>query len=228
MSTLRCILLGAPGAGKGTQAKRVCGELGLAHLSTGDMLRAAVDEQTDAGIEAAAHMANGRLVPDAVVMDILFDRLEQVEGVLLDGFPRNLAQASALDARLAEADKPLDVVVEIAVPDERLVARITGRRVCRSCGANSHVEFMPTREAGKCDACGGETYQREDDNEATVAERLAVYHEQTAPLTGHYEAQGLLRRVDGDRDPDAVTAAVREALQESAGAGSAGAQGGGA
>ncbi len=217
MTSLRCVLIGAPGAGKGTQAKRLCGELGLAHLSTGDMLRAAVAAQTDAGIEAAAAMANGRLVPDGVVIEILFDRMGSGDaGYLLDGFPRNLAQAEALDERLQIAGKPLDVVVEVDVPDERLVARITGRRVCRDCGANYHVEFMPSRTEGRCDSCNGETYQRSDDNAETVAQRLAVYHEQTVPLKAYYEASGLLRRVDGDRDPDAVTADLRDVLQAQA------------
>jgi len=206
MSGGRFVILGAPGAGKGTQAQRVCEQLGVAHLSTGDLLRAAVKQGTEAGRAAQTCMEAGQLVPDEVVFGVLFERLEGgVTAFMLDGFPRNVAQAEELDRRLASAGTPLDRVVEIHVPDERLLARITGRRSCKACGAVYHVEFMPPAREGACDACGGELQQRKDDRAEVVAERLAVYHEQTAPLVDHYARQGLHTRVDGDRDVAAVS-----------------------
>ena len=221
---LHAVILGAPGAGKGTQAARIAERMGLKHLSTGDLLRAAVAAGTPAGRQAAEFMQAGKLVPDEVVFGVLFDALGDEPGgldFLLDGFPRNAAQAEELDRRLSAAGTDLDVVVDLDVPDEGLVRRITGRRVCRQCGRNSHVEFMPTAKDGVCDDCGGETYQRADDNEQTVAGRLTVYHEQTAPLKGYYRAQDLLQRVDGDRSPDEVTADLA-ALFESVASGTLG------
>lgn len=201
----RIVLLGAPGAGKGTQARRLGEREGLAHLSTGDLLRAAVAAGSPAGRAAKAHMDAGRLVPDDVVFGVLFERLDaRAAGFVLDGFPRNVAQAEELDRRLAALGLPLEAVVEVDVPDARLVARLTGRRGCRACGRIYHVEFQPPRAAGRCDACGGELRQRDDDREAVVAERLAVYHRQTEPLKAHYRGRGLLARVDGDRDPATV------------------------
>jgi len=211
--TGRVVLLGAPGAGKGTQAQRVCDRMDLVHLSTGDLLRAAVAEGTDAGREAKRFMEAGELVPDEVVFGVLFDRLAGgVDDFLLDGFPRNRAQAEELDRRLREANTPLDVVVRLEVPDERLAARITGRRICRGCGRNYHVEFLPPGEEGVCDACGGELYQRSDDTAETVAQRLAVYHEQTTPLIAYYREKGVLDSIDGDREPGAVTADLEGVL----------------
>ena len=221
---LHAVILGAPGAGKGTQAARIAQRLGLKHLSTGDLLRGAVAAGTPAGRQARQFMEAGQLVPDEVVFGVLFDALGDRPGdtdLWLDGFPRNAAQAEELDRRLSAAGTQLDVVVDLDVPDAGLVQRITGRRVCRQCGANSHVEFMPTEKEGVCDACGGETYQRADDNEETVASRLAVYHEQTAPLKGYYRSQDLLSRVDGDRSPDEVTADLA-ALFESVASGTLG------
>ena len=197
----RIVLLGAPGAGKGTQAKRLAAACGLAHLSTGDMLRAAVAAGTPAGKVARAHMEAGRLVPDETVFGVLFERLAgESKGFVLDGFPRNPAQAEELDRRLDEAGTPIELAIDLDVPDERLLARLTGRRVCGSCGANFHVEFVPPRAQGRCDACGAALVQRKDDMAEVVGERLAVYHRQTAPLKQYYRSRGLLVRVDGDRD----------------------------
>jgi adenylate kinase len=211
----RVVILGAPGAGKGTQAHRVANLLGLEHLSTGDLLRAAVAAGTPAGTAAHACMDAGELVPDEVVFGVLFDRLNQegTSGYLLDGFPRNRAQAEELDRRLDAADSGLSRVVELAVPDERLVKRLTGRRQCKSCGRNFHVEYLPPTKDGRCDDCDGELIQRKDDNEAVVSNRLQVYHEQTAPLVDYYTERGLLSTVDGDRAVDEVTADVRRVLE---------------
>jgi len=214
-------ILGAPGAGKGTQASQVCAQLKLEHLSTGDLLRAAVASGSPTGLQAKGFMDAGNLVPDEVVFGVLFERLNNesaaTEGYMLDGFPRNRAQAEELDRRLSEADpsgqnQTLDVVVDICVPDERIVARLTGRRICKGCGRNFHVEFVKPKQDGVCDDCGGELYQRSDDTESVVAERLSVYHEQTAPLEVYYKEQGVLVTVDGDRAVEAVTQAVLDAL----------------
>lgn len=211
------VILGAPGAGKGTQAQRVCGTLGLVHLSTGDLLRGAVAAGTPAGREAKSFMEAGKLVPDDVVFGVLFERLQPadgpaVEGFMLDGFPRNRAQAEELDRRLEAAGQSLDAVVDVAVPDSRIVERITGRRSCKACGRAYHVTFVPPAKEGVCDACGGELSQRSDDTESVVKDRLAVYHEQTAPLVDYYRERGLLTTVDGDQSVDAVTSAVLDAL----------------
>jgi len=202
----RVVLLGAPGAGKGTQASRMATACGLLHFSTGDLLRSAVAAGTPAGKAAAAHMQAGRLVPDETVFGVLFERLpEAAEGFVLDGFPRNLAQAEELDRRLALAGTPLDKVIDLDVPDSRLVARLAGRRVCPACGASFHLEFRAPAVAGRCDGCDAALIQRGDDSEAVVAERLAVYHRQTAPLVRYYAELGLLVRVDGDRAIEQVT-----------------------
>jgi adenylate kinase len=209
----RVVLLGAPGAGKGTQAQAVAGRAGLEHLSTGDLLRAAVQADTPAGRSARAAMDAGRLVPDAVVFGVLFDRLASGTGAfLLDGFPRNLAQAEELDRRLEEQGAALDRVVEIHVPDERLADRLTGRRVCGACGRNYHVAYLAPRQAGRCDACGGALVHRPDDRIEVVGERLAVYHRQTAPLRDYYGSRGLLETVDGDREVGLVTQELLETL----------------
>lgn len=209
----RFVLLGAPGAGKGTQAKRVCARLGVDHLSTGDLLRDAVRAGSRAGREARSYMESGRLVPDEVVFSVLFERLDGgADGFLLDGFPRNRAQAEELDRRLDEAGTPLDRVVEIEIPDARLLGRLTGRRVCSQCGNVHHVESMQPAKADTCDACGGALQQRSDDRAEVVGKRLAIYHEQTAPLKAYYGQRGLLTQIDGDRDVDAITDDLLEAL----------------
>ncbi len=197
---MRLILLGPPGAGKGTQAKLLVDRLEIPQVSTGDMLRAAVKDGTPLGREAKAYMDRGALVPDAVIIGLVRERLQQPDctrGCILDGFPRTVAQAEALGSTLEALRASLDHVLSLEVPPEDLVLRIAGRRTCRNCGAMYHVRFSPSKVEGRCDACGGPTYQRDDDREETVRRRLQVYTEQTAPLVSFYEARSLLRRVSG-------------------------------
>ena len=197
---MRIILLGPPGAGKGTQAKLLIERLQVPQISTGDMLRAAVKDGTPLGKQAKAFMDRGALVPDDVIIGLVRERLQSPDcarGYILDGFPRTVAQAEALEKTLADLRLNLDHVLCLDVPSEDLVVRIAGRRTCRQCGAMSHVRFSPTARDGVCDVCGGETYQRDDDREETVRRRLTVYADQTAPLARFYEGRGLLRRVAG-------------------------------
>ena len=197
---MRIILLGPPGAGKGTQAKLLIERLQVPQISTGDMLRAAVKDGTPLGKQAKAFMDRGALVPDDVIIGLVRERLQSPDcarGYILDGFPRTVAQAEALEKTLADLRLSLDHVLCLDVPSEDLVVRIAGRRTCRQCGAMSHVRFSPTARDGVCDVCGGETYQRDDDREETVRRRLTVYADQTAPLARFYEGRGLLRRVVG-------------------------------
>jgi adenylate kinase len=212
---MRLILLGPPGSGKGTQAKILLEELGVPQISTGDMLRAAVKAGTSLGHEAKGHMDRGGLVPDAVIIGLVRERLrlpDCANGYILDGFPRTVAQAEALQVTLQELEQGLDRVLSLEVPNEELVGRIAGRRTCRSCGAMYHVRFSPSRSEGICDACGGETYQRDDDLEETVRRRLEVYSAQTAPLIRYYDAQGLLRRVSGTGKIGEITSRMRQGL----------------
>lgn len=214
MIARRIVLLGAPGAGKGTQASRLGEELSLSHFSTGDMLRAARKAGTEAGRQAQEFMDAGKLVPDEVVFGVLFDELAKADkGYLLDGFPRNVTQAEVLDRHLAERGEPLEIAVVVDVPDERLVERLTGRRLCGACGHSHHLSFMPPKKDGVCDACGGELTQRSDDTEEVARDRLAVYHEATAPLIDYYNGRGLLASIDGDRDVDQVTEELLEVLE---------------
>lgn len=205
------ILLGAPGAGKGTQAVRLADALGLPHVATGDLFRENLANDTPLGRRARAFMDKGQLVPDDLVVEMLFDRVARPDcagGYLLDGFPRTLPQAEILTERLP---KDWDVqVVEIAVPDDVLVERAAGRLLCRGCKNIHHATFSPPSTSGRCDACGGELYRREDDAPEVVRERLAVYHRQTAPVVAHYRQRGVLRSVDGDRSPDEVFESLRE------------------
>jgi adenylate kinase len=197
---MRLVLLGPPGCGKGTQAKVLVDRLQVPQISTGDMLRAAVAAGTPLGREAKGYMDRGALVPDTVIIGLVRERIKQGDcrdGYILDGFPRTVAQAEALAATLAELGTPLDAVLSLAIPAEEVVERIAGRRTCRGCGRMYHVRYSPTREAGRCDSCGGETYQRDDDREETVRHRLDVYAQQTAPLEALYERRGLLKRVPG-------------------------------
>jgi len=197
---LNVVLLGAPGAGKGTQAERIVARYGLPHISTGDMLRAAVAQGTELGLAAKRSMDAGELVPDEVVVGIVRDRLADPDtgrGFLLDGFPRTLAQAERLDAMLAEEGRSITHVLLIEVPEDELVLRIAGRRSCTGCGKLYNVTFDPPREEGVCDVCGAPLFQRADDNEETVRNRLAVYRDQTAPLIDYYDAKGVLRKVSG-------------------------------
>ncbi len=208
--------MGPPGAGKGTQAKRLEERLGLVQLSTGDMLRAAVRQGTPYGKKAKAVMERGDLVSDDIVVAIIAERLDQPDvkgGFILDGFPRNTAQAEALDEMLAGKNLKLDKVIELEVDDEALVERITGRYTCATCGKGYHDRFEKPKVDGVCDQCGGTTFtRRADDNEATVRSRLGVYHEQTAPLTAYYGDKGKLKRTDGMADIDHVTHELEEIL----------------
>jgi adenylate kinase len=197
---MNLILLGPPGAGKGTQAKMLIDTYGIPQISTGDMLRAALKAQTPLGLEAKKFMDSGQLVPDSVVIGLVKERLAQpdcAKGFMLDGFPRTVPQAEELDKVLSGLTKNIDHVVSIEVPSSELLGRLTGRRTCKSCGQGFHVMFDPPKVAGKCDKCGGELYQRDDDNEATVSNRLKVYEGQTMPLINFYTAKGLLRPIDG-------------------------------
>jgi len=210
------ILLGPPGAGKGTQAKRLEQSRGLVQLATGDMLRAAVAEGTQYGKQAKAVMARGDLVSDDIVVAIIAERLDQLDGeggFVLDGFPRNVAQAEALDAMLRSKALKLDAAIEMKVEVEALVERISGRFSCASCGKGYHDRFDPPKVAGKCDVCGGtEFVRRADDNEATVRSRLEVYDRQTAPLVEYYRKQGILRTIEGMAAMDEVTRELKEVL----------------
>jgi adenylate kinase len=212
---MRLILLGPPGAGKGTQAKLLVERLRIPQISTGDMLRTAVQAGTPLGQEARQYMDRGALVPDGVIIGLVRERLQQPDcarGYILDGFPRTVAQAEALTATLADLGVSLDHVLSLEVPTEELVLRIAGRRTCRNCGAMYHVRFSPTAVDGRCDACGGPTYQRDDDREETVRRRLQVYTEQTAPLINFYEARGLLRRVGGTGEIGEIFQRITAAL----------------
>jgi len=212
---MRVILLGPPGAGKGTQAKLLIVRLGVPQISTGDMLRAAVAAGTPLGREAKRFMDRGALVPDAVIVGLVRERLQAPDcgrGYILDGFPRTVAQAEALDTALNELRAVLDHVLCLEVPSEELIARIAGRRTCRACGAMYHVRFSPSKREGVCDVCGGETYQRDDDREETVRQRLTVYADQTAPLIRFYEGRGLLRRIAGTGEISEIFARMVHSL----------------
>lgn len=213
---MRLIFFGPPGSGKGTQAERLRDRLGVLHLSTGDMLRAAVAAGTEVGKKAKAIMEAGDLVPDEVVIGIISDRLDEpdaAKGFILDGFPRTLAQAEALDKVLADKSITLDRVVELAVDDDALVERIGGRFSCANCGAGYHDSFKPTAKPDVCDSCGGTEFKRrKDDNAETVRDRLANYHSLTAPLLPYYREKGLLSTVDGMAEMDDVTKEIEAVL----------------
>jgi adenylate kinase len=204
---MRLILLGPPGAGKGTQADKIAKEYNIPHISTGDIFRANIKNETELGLEAKQYIDNGELVPDTVVVAIVEDRIKQDDtenGFLLDGFPRTENQALALDDVLKEMNISLDAVININVDSQILVSRITGRRICKDWGATFHVEFNPPAEEGVCDLCGGELYQRSDDNEDTVQNRIDVYNKQTAPLIEYYSKQDLIKTIDGEQAIDKV------------------------
>lgn len=205
---MRLIVLGPPGAGKGTQAQRLVANYGLVQLSTGDMLRAAVATQTPVGLEAKAIMDVGKLVPDNVVIGIISDRLDDDDvkgGFILDGFPRTLEQADALETLLAEKAVPLDGVILLEVDDDALIERIAGRFTCANCGTGYHDTFKPTKKEGVCDACGSAEFKRRpDDNAETMRTRLQAYYKDTAPLVGYYHAKGKLKTIDGMTDIDAI------------------------
>lgn len=211
------LLMGPPGAGKGTQAEKLIREYGIPQISTGDMFRAAVKSGTALGKEAKSYMDKGALVPDSVTVGIVKERLAQDDckkGWILDGFPRTTAQASALDAILHDLGIQLTAVLDFNVNRDDLVKRVSGRLVCRQCGASFHKEFRPPKQEGVCDNCGGELYQRTDDNEVTVRERLAVYDTSTKPLIDYYKASGRYYEINGDQSMDKVFADVQAALKK--------------
>lgn len=212
---MHIILLGPPGAGKGTQAQSIARQQGIPHISTGDMFRAAIKNGTALGREAKGYMDRGELVPDSVVIGIVRERLQEpdcMKGFVFDGFPRTVAQADALAETLEQLELPLDGVVNIAVPDEVLVERAVGRRTCKVCGEIYHIKFKPPKVAGVCDKDGGELIQRQDDTAEVVVNRLAVYHKQTAPLIDYYQGKGVLKTVDGQQAMAAVTAAISQVV----------------
>jgi adenylate kinase len=213
---MRVAFLGPPGAGKGTQARELAREWSVPHMATGDMLREAVAARTPVGVEAKRYMDSGALVPDDVIIGLMRERLAQPDaaaGFLLDGFPRTIAQADSLERLLKDLGRGLDALIYFDVSTPELMRRLTGRRVCRACGHSYHVVSNPPARAGVCDACGGELYQRADDSDATVQNRLEVYERQTAPLLEHYKNRGLLVHVAGEGPIDAIRATIRAAAE---------------
>jgi len=213
---MNILFMGPPGAGKGTQAERIVNEFGVPHISTGDAFRLAMKQGTPIGIKAKEYIDQGLLVPDDVTIGIVRERLAQPDcekGFLLDGFPRTLSQAEALDDILTSMSRKLDHVIDLKVDRDLLLARLTGRRICKSCGATYHVIFNPPQQSGVCDKCSGELYQRSDDSEEKVGTRLDEYINKTAPLLAYYDAKGLLRQVDGEKEIDTVTTEIVSLLR---------------
>ena len=212
---MKIIMLGAPGAGKGTQAKKIAAKYGIPHISTGDIFRANIKNGTELGKKAKTYMDQGLLVPDELVVDLVVDRVNQDDcknGYVLDGFPRTIPQAEALTEALEKMGQKVDFAINVNVPDENIVKRMGGRRACVTCGATYHMVYAPTKKEGICDTCGGELILRDDDKPETVQKRLNVYHDQTQPLIDYYTSQGILRTVDGTVDIDDVFRAITEFL----------------
>lgn len=213
---MKIIMLGAPGAGKGTQARIIAEKFGIPNISTGDIFRANIKNGTELGMEAKKYMDQGLLVPDELTVKILLDRVAQDDcqnGYILDGFPRNIPQARVLDEALEQRNEKLDLAIDVDVPDEDIIKRMSGRRACVSCGATYHIEHIPPKTEGICDACGQELILRDDDRPETVKNRLDVYHKQTQPLIDFYQAKGILKTVDGTMDMKDVSAAIAVMLQ---------------
>lgn len=214
---MKIIMLGAPGAGKGTQAKMIADKYGVPHISTGDIFRANIKNGTELGMEAKKYMDQGLLVPDELTVKILLDRVAKDDcekGYVLDGFPRTIPQAEVLEEALANIGDKIDYAIDVDVPDENIVRRMSGRRACLSCGATYHIEHVPPKTEGICDRCGKELVLRDDDKAETVKNRLNVYHEQTQPLIEFYEKKGVLKSVDGTVDMQDVFAAIVSILGE--------------
>ena len=214
---MKIIMLGAPGAGKGTQAKKIADKYQIPHISTGDIFRANIKNGTELGMKAKTYMDQGLLVPDELVVDLVVDRLAQedcVNGCVLDGFPRTIPQAECLDAALAEKGDAIDYAVDVDVPDENIINRMSGRRACVACGATYHIVHIPTKVEGVCDRCGESLILRDDDKPETVKKRLDVYHAQTQPLIDYYTSKNVLKSVDGTVDMEEVFQAIVNILGE--------------
>ncbi len=214
---MKIIMLGAPGAGKGTQAKRIADKYSIPHISTGDIFRANIKNGTELGNKAKSYMDQGLLVPDELVVDLVVDRVKQDDcenGYVFDGFPRTIPQAEALDTALKVIDEKIDYAVNVEVPDSNIVERMSGRRACLNCGATYHLQYIPTKTDGICDVCGSELVLRDDDKPETVLKRLNVYHEQTQPLIDYYKNQGILAEVDGTKDMAEVFEAIVRVLEQ--------------
>lgn len=214
---MKIIMLGAPGAGKGTQAKKIAEKYSIPHISTGDIFRANIKNGTELGMKAKTYMDQGLLVPDELVVDLVVDRLGQddcANGCVLDGFPRTIPQAEALDAALTKVGQSVDYAINVEVPDENIVNRMSGRRACVNCGATYHIVYAPTKVENVCDTCQGDLILRDDDKPETVQKRLNVYHEQTQPLIDYYTKKNILVEVDGTVDIDDVFAAIVKVLGE--------------
>lgn len=212
---MKIIMLGAPGAGKGTQAKKIAEKYGIPHISTGDIFRANIKQGTELGKKAKTYMDQGLLVPDELTVDLVIDRIQQEDaknGYILDGFPRNIPQAQCLDEALAKLNDKIDYAINVEVPDENIINRMGGRRACVGCGATYHVEYNPPKTEGICDICGEKLILRDDDKPETVKKRLNVYHEQTQPLIDYYSKAGVMKEVDGTVDMDDVFAAIVQIL----------------
>jgi len=212
---MNLVLFGPPGVGKGTQGARLSEEFGLSHLAMGDILRAAVRNGTEAGVKAKSFMDAGKLVPDEVVVTMIEDEIagDESKGFLLDGFPRNVSQAEALAGMLTRHGLGIDHVIFMDAPEDNLVERLSGRLICRACGFGFHRHYSPPREAGKCDRCGGELYQREDDREEVISNRLHVYSEQTAPLLDYYKDKPGFAKLDASGDMESVYTALKQAVE---------------
>ena len=214
---MKIIMLGAPGAGKGTQAKKIADRYGIPHISTGDIFRANIKEGTELGRKAKSYMDAGNLVPDSLTLELVMDRIHQPDcknGYVFDGFPRTIPQAEALEKALKEDGQSIDFAIDIEVPDEHIVTRMGGRRACTGCGATYHTVFAPPKTEGVCDRCGGELTIRDDDKPETVQKRLGVYHQQTQPLIDFYQDKGCLVQVDGTKDVEEVFQNIRAILGE--------------
>lgn len=212
---MNIILFGAPGAGKGTQAKLITEKYGIPQISTGDILRIAVNEGTSMGVEAKKYMNEGKFVPDSIIIGIIKERLSKDDckkGFILDGFPRTMPQVMALDELMKEMNINLNKVISLNVPDDLILVRVTGREVCKSCGTSFHVKFSPPKKEKICDFCGGELYTRKDDNVETVSKRLVEYHSQTVPLFNFYKDKGILVEIDGTRNVEIITKEILDIL----------------
>lgn len=212
---LKIIMLGAPGAGKGTQAKKIAAKYSIPHISTGDIFRANIKNNTELGQKAKIYMDKGELVPDELVVDLIMDRFKEpdcAKGYVLDGFPRTIPQAEALDKALNAQNESVDYAINVEVPDENIINRMSGRRACVGCGATYHIQFNPTKVEGVCDVCGEKLILRDDDKPETVKNRLSVYHEQTQPLIDYYAKKSILAEVDGTKDMEDVFNAIVEIL----------------